>query len=52
MKVSELAARTKVSAHRLRRYEVMGLIIAQRNASGYREFTDRTAHWLLWSAAW
>ena len=42
MKVSELAERTKVSAHRLRRYEAMGLIVAQRNASGYREFTDRT----------
>ena len=42
MKVSELAERTKVSVHRLRRYEAKGLIIAQRNASGYREFTDRT----------
>ncbi len=42
MKVSELAERTGVSIHRLRRYEAMGLIIAQRNASGYREFTDCT----------
>jgi MerR family transcriptional regulator, copper efflux regulator len=42
MKTSELATRTKVSVHRLRRYEAQGLISAERNASGYREFTDRT----------
>lgn len=42
MKVSELAARTKVSVHRLRRYEAMGLISAQRSAGGYREFSERT----------
>ena len=42
MKTSELAERTKVSVHRLRRYEAQGLISAQRNASGYREFTERT----------
>ena len=50
MKVSELAARTKVSAHRLRRYEAMGLIVAQRNASGYREFTDRTVREVIFIA--
>lgn len=42
MKTSELAERTKVSVHRLRRYEAQGLISAQRNASGYREFAERT----------
>ncbi len=42
MKVSELAALTKVSIHRLRRYESQGLISAQRSAGGYREFTERT----------
>jgi MerR family transcriptional regulator, copper efflux regulator len=42
MKTSELAARTKVSVHRLRRYEAQGLISAERNASGYREFSERT----------
>jgi MerR family transcriptional regulator, copper efflux regulator len=31
-----------VSAHRLRHYEGLGLIQAQRSASGYREFADRT----------
>lgn len=41
MKVSELAQRTGVSVHRLRRYEAAGLIRADREASGYREFSDR-----------
>ncbi len=50
MKVSELAERTKVSVHRLRRYEAMGLIIAGRNASGYREFTDRTVREVIFIA--
>ena len=50
MKVSELAARTEVSVHRLRRYEVMGLIRAERNASGYREFTDRTVREVIFIA--
>jgi len=42
MKVSELAQRTGVSAHRLRRYEDQGLIRAERSGSGYREFGERT----------
>lgn len=42
MKVSELARRTGVSVHRLRRYEDAGLIGAERLASGYREFGERT----------
>jgi MerR family copper efflux transcriptional regulator len=42
MKVSELAQRTGVSAHRLRRYEAQGLISAERSGSGYREFGERT----------
>ena len=50
MKVSELAERTKVSVHRLRRYEAMGLIIAQRDTSGYREFTDRTVREVIFIA--
>ena len=50
MKVSELAQRTKVSVHRLRRYEAMGLIAAQRNASGYREFADRTVREVIFIA--
>ena len=43
MRVSELAKRTGVSAHRLRRYEDLGLIRAERQRSGYREFAERTA---------
>lgn len=42
MKVSELAQRTGVSTHRLRRYEEQGLIRAERNSSGYREFSEHT----------
>ena len=41
MKVSELALRTGVSAHRLRRYEELGLIRAERTGAGYREFAER-----------
>lgn len=42
MRISELAKRTGVSAHRLRRYEAQGLIRAERSTGGYREFGDRT----------
>lgn len=41
MKVSELALRTGVSAHRLRRYEDLGLIRAERTGAGYRAFAER-----------
>lgn len=41
MKVSELALRTGVSTHRLRRYEELGLIRAERTGAGYREFSER-----------
>jgi DNA-binding transcriptional MerR regulator len=41
MKISELAQRTGVSVHRLRRYEAQGLILAARQSSGYREFDER-----------
>lgn len=40
MKISELAERTGVSVHRLRRYEADGLIRAERRPSGYREFGE------------
>jgi len=42
MRISELAKRTGVSAHRLRRYEAQGLIRAERSGGGYREFGERT----------
>ena len=42
MKVSELAQRTGVSAYRLRHYEQLGLIPADRSRSGYREFAEPT----------
>ena len=40
MKISELALRTGVSAHRLRHYEQLGLIQASRTGGGYREFAE------------
>lgn len=43
MRISELARRTGVSTHRLRRYESLGLIRAERSSGGYREFDERTA---------
>lgn len=42
MRVSELAQRTGVSVHRLRRYEALGLIRAERSAGGYRRFSEST----------
>jgi MerR family transcriptional regulator, copper efflux regulator len=42
MRISELALRTGVSAYRLRHYEELGLIHAERTGSGYRKFSDRT----------
>jgi MerR family transcriptional regulator, copper efflux regulator len=42
MRISELALRTGVSAYRLRHYEELGLIHAERSGSGYRRFADRT----------
>ena len=50
MKTSELAARTQVSIHRLRRYEAQGLISAQRSAGGYREFTEQTVREVIFIA--
>ena len=41
MKVSDLAKQTGVSTHRLRRYDELGRIHAQRTVSDYREFADR-----------
>lgn len=41
MRVSELARRSGVSVHRLRHYESLGLIHAERSRSGYREFSER-----------
>jgi DNA-binding transcriptional MerR regulator len=40
MKVSELARRSGVSVNRLRHYETLGLIHAQRSRSGYRDFAE------------
>lgn len=43
MRISELAKRCGVSTHRLRRYEALGMIRAERTSGNYREFSERTA---------
>jgi MerR family copper efflux transcriptional regulator len=50
MKVSELAQRTGVSAHRVRHYEELGLIRAERTESGYREFAERVVREVVFIA--
>ena len=50
MRVSELARRTGVSAYRLRHYEALGLIHAERSGSGYRQFTDGTVREVIFIA--
>jgi len=50
MRISELAQRTGVSAHRLRRYEALGLIRAERTRGGYREFGERTTREVVFIA--
>ncbi len=47
MNVSELARRTNVPAQRLRHYESLGLILAARSKSGYRDFAERTVRDVL-----
>lgn len=39
MRISELSAQTKVSTHRLRRYESIGLIKSHRQPNGYRTYS-------------
>ena len=50
MRISELSRRTGVSVHRLRRYEAEGLVAAERGASNYREFADRTVREVVFIA--
>ena len=41
MNTSELARRSGLSVHRLRRYEAEGLLRAERSPAGYRQFGER-----------
>lgn len=41
MKIGELAKRSGLAASRIRFYEASGLISAQRQANGYREYTEQ-----------
>ncbi|WP_395244516.1 MerR family transcriptional regulator [Agromyces sp. MMS24-K17] len=40
MRIGDLAARTGVSARRLRYYEQQGLIASERRANGYRDYAE------------
>ncbi|MBC9251817.1 MerR family transcriptional regulator [Pseudomonas alcaligenes] len=42
MKIGELASRTGLAPSRIRFYESSGLISAQRQANGYREYPEQT----------
>lgn len=42
MKIGELASRSGLAASRIRFYEASGLISAQRQANGYRSYTEQT----------
>ena len=47
MKISELAARTGLSAHTIRYYERIGLMpAAERDGSGHRAYDERTLVWV------
>ncbi len=50
MKVSELARRTGVSTHRLRRYEELGLLHSERTGAGYRDFAERVVREVVFIA--
>lgn len=43
MRIGELSRRTGVSVRSLRYYEQKNLIVSERMANGYREFTDSAA---------
>lgn len=46
MKIGELATRSGLAASRIRFYEASGLISAQRQANGYREYPEQAVHTL------
>jgi MerR family copper efflux transcriptional regulator len=50
MRISELAAKTRVSVHRLRRYEADGLIESQRRPNGYRDYAETTVKHVIFIA--
>lgn len=46
MKIGELASRTGLAASRIRFYEASGLISAQRQANGYRHYSEQAVQTL------
>lgn len=50
MRISELSQRTRVSVYRLRHYEKLGLIRAERTESGYRVFGGAVAREVVFIA--
>ena len=50
MRISERSAKTRVSVHRLRRYEADGLIDSQRLPNGYRVYDEKTVKYVIFIA--
>lgn len=50
MRISELSARTRISVHRLRRYEEAGLIESLRLPNGYRDYDEKTVRHVVFIA--
>lgn len=46
MKIGELATRSGLAASRIRFYEASGLLSAQRQANGYREYSEQAVQTL------
>lgn len=47
MKISELSKQTRISTHRIRRYEALGLIKSTRTSNDYREFSESVVREVL-----
>lgn len=50
MNIGEAARRSRLPAKTLRYYEEIGLVVPGRTDSGYRDYSDRDAHELLFIA--
>ena len=50
MRISELSAKTRVSVHRLRRYEALGLIASPRQPNGYRDYDPKVVRQVIFIA--
>lgn len=46
MKIGEFSALTGLSAHTLRYYEKIGLLMVQRDSSGHRHYSSKELEWI------